>query len=385
MSFIVIAVCVLLLLAYVFDITASKTKIPSVILLLMLGYASAQGSKLLNIEIPDLSIILPVLGTIGLILIVLEGALELEIRRDKLPLIGKSLLLALLPMLVLALVMAFVLQYFSGVGFKQAMLNAIPLSVISSAIAIPSVRYQSTANKDFITYESSLSDIFGVLLFNFVSINDQVSGQSVGLFILDVVLILLISLVSAVVLAFLLRRIQHSVKFVPIILMVILVYYLAKHYHLPALIFILLFGLLLGNMEGLKQWSFFNRFHPQVLKREVHKFLPIISEITFLIRAMFFLVFGFLIQTEELFNSETALWAVWITSAIFILRAVFLLVMRMPLLPLMFIAPRGLITILLFLSIPLSLSMPIMSKSLIIQVIVMSALVMMFGLMLKKK
>ena len=72
MSFIVIAVCVLLLLAYVFDITASKTKIPSVILLLLLGYASAQGSKLLGIEIPDLSVILPVLGTIGLILIVLE-------------------------------------------------------------------------------------------------------------------------------------------------------------------------------------------------------------------------------------------------------------------------------------------------------------------------
>lgn len=385
MSFIVIAVCVLLLLAYVFDITASKTKIPSVILLLLLGYASAQGSKLLGIEVPDLSVILPVLGTIGLILIVLEGALELEIRRDKLPLIGKSLLLALLPMLVLSLTMAFVFQYFSGVGFKQSMLNAIPLSVISSAIAIPSVRYQPTANKDFITYESSLSDIFGVLLFNFVSINDQVNVQSVGLFVLDVVLILLISLVSAVVLAFLLRRIQHSVKFVPVILMVILVYYLAKHYHLPALIFILLFGLLLGNIEGLKQWSFFNRFHPEVLKREVHKFLPIISEITFLIRAMFFLVFGFLIQTEELFNPETALWAIWITSAIFILRAIFLLLMRMPLLPLMFIAPRGLITILLFLSIPLSLSMSIMSKSLIIQVIVMSALVMMFGLMIKKR
>ena len=52
MSFIVIAVCVLLLLAYVFDITASKTKIPSVILLLLLGYASAQGSKLLGIEVP---------------------------------------------------------------------------------------------------------------------------------------------------------------------------------------------------------------------------------------------------------------------------------------------------------------------------------------------
>ncbi len=385
MSFIVIAVCVLLLLAYVFDITASKTRIPSVVLLLVLGWAAGQFSGLMGLNIPDLNQVLPVLGTIGLILIVLEGALELEIHRDKLPLIGKSLLLALFPMLVLSLSMALVFQYFSGVGFKQAMLNAIPLSVISSAIAIPSVRYQPKVHKDFITYESSLSDIFGVLIFNFVSINDQVNGQSVGFFALDVVLILLISVLSAVVLAFLLRRIKHSVKFVPIILIVILVYYLAKLYHLPALIFILLFGLLLGNIDGLKQWSFFKRLHPEVLKHEVHKFLPIISEITFLIRAMFFLVFGFLIQTEELLNPSTAVWALGITTAIFTLRAIFLLIMRMPILPLLFIAPRGLITILLFLSIPLSLSIPIMSKSLIIQVIVMSALVMMFGLMVKRK
>jgi hypothetical protein len=38
---------------------------------------------LFDINLPDLTATLPVLGTIGLILIVLEGSLELELNRSK--------------------------------------------------------------------------------------------------------------------------------------------------------------------------------------------------------------------------------------------------------------------------------------------------------------
>ncbi|MCU0354611.1 MAG: sodium:proton antiporter, partial [Cytophagales bacterium] len=50
--------------------------------------------------------------------------------------------------------------------------------------------------------------------------------------------------------------------------------------------------------------------------------------------------------------------------------------------PLLFIAPRGLITILLFLGIPAAQSIDLVNRSLVIQVIVLTALVMMAGLML---
>jgi Kef-type K+ transport system membrane component KefB len=71
----------LLLVAYLFDLTASRTQIPSVILLLVLGWFAE--TTLLDIEIPDLTSTLPILGTIGLILIVLEGSLELELNKSK--------------------------------------------------------------------------------------------------------------------------------------------------------------------------------------------------------------------------------------------------------------------------------------------------------------
>ncbi|MFS8082816.1 MAG: hypothetical protein ACMG51_05140, partial [Ginsengibacter sp.] len=65
---IIIIVCLLLLLGYLFDLTSSKTRIPSVILLLLLGWGCRQASSFFNFPILDLNQLLPVLGTLGLIL-----------------------------------------------------------------------------------------------------------------------------------------------------------------------------------------------------------------------------------------------------------------------------------------------------------------------------
>lgn len=51
----------------------------------------------------------------------------------------------------------------------------------------------------------------------------------------------------------------------------------------------------------------------------------------------------------------------------------------------LFIAPRGLINILLFLSIVPAQQIPLVNKSLILQVVLLSALVMMIGLMVTGK
>jgi hypothetical protein len=381
----IITICILLILAYVFDITSSKTKIPSVVLLLLLGWTVGQISNRLEIHIPNLSPILPILGTIGLILIVLEGTLELELNASKFSFIGKASLIAFLPMLLFSLGLAFAFQYFGNTTFKIGLANAIPFAVISSAIAIPSAQNLTYKDKEFITYESSLCDIFGVIFFNFITLNDNIGTKSVGYFLLEIFIILLISFVSTVALAFLLSKIKHRVKFTPIILTVILIYAVSKMYHLPALIFILLFGLFLGNLDEIKHHKFIQILKPDILKGEVHKFKELTKEIVFLVRSLFFLLFGYLIQTSELLNLETIGWALSITFSIFIIRLLFLKLYKVPINPLLFIAPRGLITILLYLTIPLSQNIEIVNKSLIIQVIILTAIVMMFGLLTNRK
>ncbi len=381
---ITITLCILMLLAYVFDITSSKTKIPAVILLLVLGYAVKEASQFLGVDIPDISSLLPVLGTVGLILIVLEGALELEFNREKLPFIRKSMWAGLLPMLTISFSVAWAFYYFGNISFKDALSNAIPFAVISSSIAIPSAKNLGSQDKEFVTYESSFSDIFGVIFFNFITENDHIGTGSWGQFAGQIFLMLAISFVATLVLAYFLNSIKHHIKFAPIILFIVLIYFVSKVYHLPALLFILLFGLFLENIDELRHIRFIQRFHPINFSKEVRKFKELTGEFAFLVRASFFILFGFLLERSEIVDPTSIVWAVGITSAAFIIRGAFLWLFKVPLNPLFYMAPRGLITILLFLSVPVSQQVPFAGKSTLIQVIILSALIMMFGLLKAK-
>lgn len=381
----IITLSILVLIAYLFDISASKTKIPSVILLLLLGFIANILTTNLNFSIPDLNPILPVLGTIGLILIVLEGSLELEVNSTKFPLIFKSSLVALMPILIISFGIALYLNYVSYIPIKIALANAIPISIISSAIAIPSARNLLKGEREFITYESSLSDIFGVIFFNFITLNDNIGSQSFSQFSIELLIMLSISFIATLLLAGFLHKITHHIKYIPMLILVLLIYSISKLYHLPALIFILIFGLFMGNIDELKHNKFIRRFHLENFTKDVHKFREITTELAFLVRALFFILFGFLIDIREVLNTNTIVFATAITLWIFVIRFIILKAFKVQTNPLVFISPRGLITILLFLSIPVSQQIVQIDKSLIIQIIIMSSLIMMVGLMFNKK
>jgi hypothetical protein len=98
-----------------------------------------------DINLPDLTATLPVLGTIGLILIVLEGSLELELNRSKVGLI-KSSIGAFLPLVILAFRLRIYYNIMEDILLGTAN-KCDSFCVISSAIAIPSVRNLSSNQK----------------------------------------------------------------------------------------------------------------------------------------------------------------------------------------------------------------------------------------------
>lgn len=377
---VIITLSALLLIAYVFDLSAKKTRIPSVILLLALGFGVGQVLEILKVPIPNLQPVLPILGTVGLILIVLEGSLELKLHQSKISLINKSIIGAFVPILLLSFLMAFFFSLISDVSFRTLLINAVPLCIISSAIAIPSANYLSSRNKDFIIYESSLSDIFGVVYFNFLLRNEVLNFEAIGVFTLEMVLIALISLGATIGLIFLLNKIDHRIKFMPIILLILMVYAITKAYHLPALLFILFIGLYLGNLELFYKNKWLKNYDIYDLKKEVTKFHDLIIEGAFLIRSLFFIIFGFLIAPSDIVNIDTIGIALIIVAVIFLIRYVQLLIFKLPFKPLLFFGPRGLITILLYVSIPSIFSFELINQALIIQVILLTAILLMVGL-----
>lgn len=372
-------------MGYLFDLSSAHTKIPSVILLLILGWGVRQIADFFSFKIPDLSGLLPIFGTLGLILIVLEGALELEFNRSKFKLIRKSFLSSFVSILVLSFIISYAFHYFGGISMRQALINAIPISVISSSVAISSAKNLSLPNKEFVIYESSFSDIMGVVFFNFALENIEVNGQAFLHFGLQVLIICVVSFIATLGLSFLLRKIDHPIKHAPIIILIILIYAVSEIFHLPALLFILFFGLFLNNIDELKNLEWIKKLNPYEFNKEVSKFSEIVMEGAFLIRTFFFVLFGYSFETREIINVDTFGSAILIFAVIFLFRFIILKVSRLPVFPLLFVAPRGLITILLFFSIPATMVFPLVNKSLVIQVIVLTALFMMIGLMITGK
>ena len=81
----IIAISSVVILSFFFNIISKKTNIPSVLLLIGLGIGIKSYMTANNILDKDLALdtILEVLGNIGLVMIVLEAALDLKLEREK--------------------------------------------------------------------------------------------------------------------------------------------------------------------------------------------------------------------------------------------------------------------------------------------------------------
>ncbi len=367
----------LVLVAYLFEVTAPRTRVPTVLLLLALGVGTRLLLDGVGVKIPDLAEVLPMVGTFGLILIVFEGALELQLERDRATMIGRAFLVALLPLAAFAACLAWYLMRSTETDLHTALLNALPFAVISSAVAVPTARAFSRSTSEFVVYESSFSDILGVLGFQLVLSTASFGVGTLVQFCGEMLAILALALVGSGLLALLLAKLYHRVKFVPILAFVVLLYSAAKAFHLPALLLVLVFGLALANYRKLRERI--GRVLPaaEAVESEVHRFSELVTEATFVVRITFFVLFGFLVDLESLADTHTLGIAAGIVGLALALRLLQLLAVRMPVLPLLFLAPRGLITVLLVLSIPAAERLALMTDGLTTQVVALSCLAMM--------
>ena len=388
---ILFALPLLVIFSYLFDTLARKTKFPAVILLLFTGVVirliiSANGYE----DFEFLNDLIPVLGTIGLILIVLEGALELEINRQKLPVIIKGFLSAIVILLLNIIVISWFFNYFLGMELHTATIFATPLSIISSAVAIPSAANLLNQDKEFVIYESTFSDILGIVIFNY-SIRQAKSGQpmiaiesivGLGLQILGIVAI---SILITYVLFRLLQNIEHHVKFFLILSLLILVYAIGKFFHLPALLTIFIFGVFLSNIKELLPSFLLRYFQLNHSEKGLHEFHILTAESTFIVRTFFFLFFGFSIVISDFDSFMPLVYGVLVFAIMFLIRYLYFFLTSFKLKPtvLLYMSPRGLISILLFLQIKnleiIKIENSVIDEQILLVVILTSMFVMTLG------
>lgn len=424
---------IILILSFFFGEISKKTSIPSVLLLIILGAIINLVLKSTGNTNFDFFPILQTLGTVGLIMIVLEAALELKLDKDKIIPISIALGIALVGLLLSTWVTALILQYFvEGMDSLHAWIYATPLSILSSAIIIPSVTNLRSDKKEFHIYESTFSDILGIMLFYFllsklphgsgkfddepgllnnpkthsesldtlgqttvehigtaaehVGAAAEHSGGSFTSFILTTLLTIVLSIVFSYLIVFVFQKIKSSAKLFLLISVLLLLYSIGKLAHLSPLFIILIFGLVIANMDLFFQGPFKKMLDKKEAKEIYHGLHLVTLETAFVVRTFFFVIFGITIDFSSLANWNVMGISAMCLVIIYIIRFVILrLSIGTDIKPQLYIAPRGLITVLLFYAIPDQAIIPAFSEGILLFIIIGTSLVMTWAMITDKK
>ncbi|MFT4536192.1 MAG: cell volume regulation protein A, partial [Saprospiraceae bacterium] len=210
-------------------------------------------------------------------------------------------------------------------------------------------------------------------------------ASGLGSFALSFLLIMAIALISSYMIVLIFQRISSSAKLFLLIATLLLVYSVGVLMHLSALIIILIFGLVIANMDlffvgPLKKWLDKKKAH------DIYHGLHVITlETAFVIRTFFFVVFGITIVFSSLSSLSVLGVSILCIAVIYIIRYLLLRAsLGSDIHPQIFIAPRGLITILLFYKIPEYLETENFSQGILLFVIIGTSIIMTISLIMNK-
>lgn len=389
----IIGSSIVLILSFFYGELSKKTSIPSVLMLIITGVFINLGLQAAGDNEIDFFPILEILGIVGLIMIVLEAALELKLTRDKVAPISISFLIAFIGLIASIWVTSLILQHFiEGMDSLHAWIYATPLSILSSAIIIPSVMHLRGDKKEFHIYESTFSDILGIMVFYFLTSKlPSVDGADHGsggfvMFGFTTLITIVLSLVFSYIVILIFQRIKSDAKQFLLLAVLLLLYSLGKLMHLSSLIIILIFGLVIANMDLFFQGPLKKLLKKDKAKQIYHGLHVITLESAFVVRTFFFVIFGITIVFSSLGSWQVIGVSALCLAVIYIIRFVILrIAVGEDILPQLYIAPRGLITVLLFYAIPAHAKVEGFSEGIILFIIIGTSLIMTVAMIADKK
>lgn len=376
----ILAICLLVIVSYLFNLLSNKTGVPAVLLLLITGIAVREVLiyNQVLLDVPPKAV--EICGIIGLIMIILEAGLDLQISRNKLILVRNAFFSAFIILVLSTIACSSLLYFYLKENFLNCLIYSLPLSVVSSAIVIPSISHLTDTKKEFLVYETSFSDIIGILFFNYLIAGNLMKGWNITWFFGSIALSILLSVVLSLLMLLMLTRISTKVRFFLVFAVLIFLYSGGKMLSLPSLFIILIFGLIVSNW----QLSLFQRFYKWISFKQVddvsHLLHSLTSESSFLIRTFFFFIFGLTIDIKLVLDSEVMLAGSAIVLLLLGIRYIYLrFFLRAHIFPELFFMPRGLITILLFYSIPDVYKLSKFNEGILFFIILFTSIIMTIG------
>ena len=317
MAVTIIGISVLFFLGHALSWSFTKTKVPDLLVLVVLGYILGPILGVVNAH--DLGKVGLVLSTTALIVILYEGGLHLsakDLLKSSLPAAGIS---------ILGFILIAVTGTFIGyaVGFQSwpiSILLGVGIGSTSSAIVIPMVKKLSISDKTktILSLESAFTDVLTIVIFLVIVDSIVLRQFSVQELLIGIgpktLSASLMGLSAGMGWAFIKK------KFAPVMTMAfageawaLLTYGLIEFSGHNGAIGVLALGFILANLNLLPHWLGGLMSSTPVS----HEDLSILKEVTFLLRTFFFLYLGLLVN-----------FASWQTVGVALLITVFIFITR---------------------------------------------------------
>lgn len=381
-SIFLIFLCLTVIFSYALHLLSERWRLPSVLLLIATGLVLRGVCWHFRILVMDLDQALSFFGTLGLILIVLEAAMDLELTREHRAVIVGTTKLSLAILAACALPLAFAFMFMHAAPFGVALENAVPFAVMSSAVVIPSLAHLAPPKREFMIYLATFSDVLGVLLFNFVVVANE-ADYLLHTLAGNLFLTVLFSIALSSLLVYVFAKIATHAKFFLMIALITLLYTLGKLAHLSPLLMVFLFGLVINNPRLFLLLPVRAQIDLPDLDRSVRDFKVILLEFTFFVKTVFFILFGMSIDPAGFLNAATLATAALVLAVLYAAQYISFARLAPPerRRPEWLLAPRGLISALLFLSIEPARRIAAIDSSVLSVVIIVSGVIMSVALM----
>ena len=294
----------IIVIGYFGELLSKRFAIPTALLLLVMGY----GLKLTGfVDVGDFIGIQDLFGSLALIVLLFDGGMSLNIM-EVLFKSGKVLVVGLL-ITVFSMIGAAALFY--AFGFDPligAILGAIAGGIGSSTtISIAKSISIPEEIRNFLTLESSITDIFSIIL-ALVLTQALISG------ILDIQVIaqgivgklaigIFIGLITGIAAMLALSRIEKGYNYMVTFAMVLLLYSVAEFLNGSGAIAVLAFGLVIGNETLIRKIIHSQEVEGNPLIQQFQK------EISFFIRTFFFVFLGIVVTLGNAKNFALAFMA----------------------------------------------------------------------------
>jgi potassium/hydrogen antiporter len=295
----------LLVLAFVANRLFGITRVPDVVVLMLLGVIL--GPILGIIHAANFRTITGGIGTLAIVLVLFEAGLELDLR-DTIRRFPASLLLALLAFAASAATASIIVRHALGLPLTTALLIGAVLGCTSSTIVLPVLQQVKAQEPVRITLslESALGDVFAVLavgiLLDLKTTAGPVWHDVFRALLSQIVVAALLGLLDGLLWSRLLPRISeerfwHALTFANVLLL----YAAAETLHASGLIAVLGFGLTLSNIPGLLS-KLDESLGGELVAgvQHHHHVLTFHSELGFLVRTFFFVLIGAVAELDGL-------------------------------------------------------------------------------------